>query len=58
METTAWAAGRIADGPQRSALAVDPQGRLWVGYFDRGLDIVEGTNHSMRATWKTITFSV
>ena len=27
-----------------SALAVDPQGRLWVGYFDRGLDIVEGTN--------------
>ncbi len=23
-----------------SALAVDPSGRLWVGYFDRGLDIV------------------
>jgi len=23
-----------------SALAVDPTGRLWVGYFDRGLDIV------------------
>ena len=23
-----------------SALAVDPAGRLWVGYFDRGLDIV------------------
>jgi ligand-binding sensor domain-containing protein len=24
-----------------SALAVDPAGRLWVGYFDRGLDIIE-----------------
>jgi ligand-binding sensor domain-containing protein len=24
-----------------SALAVDPDGRLWVGYFDRGLDIVD-----------------
>lgn len=23
-----------------SALAFDPQGRLWVGYFDRGLDIL------------------
>src|SRR5439155_3445078 len=22
-----------------SALAVDPSGRLWVGYFDRGLDL-------------------
>jgi ligand-binding sensor domain-containing protein len=26
-----------------SALGVDAAGRLWVGYFDRGLDIVEGT---------------
>ncbi len=26
-----------------SALALDPAGRLWVGYFDRGLDIVDGT---------------
>ena len=25
-----------------SALAIDPAGRLWVGYFDRGLDIVNG----------------
>ena len=25
-----------------SALAFDPAGRLWVGYFDRGLDIVNG----------------
>ncbi|MGH9492429.1 MAG: ligand-binding sensor domain-containing protein [Terriglobales bacterium] len=24
-----------------SALAVDPAGRLWVGYFDRGLDILD-----------------
>ena len=24
-----------------SALAVDPMGRLWVGYFDRGLDILD-----------------
>jgi hypothetical protein len=23
-----------------SALAFDAEGRLWVGYFDRGLDIV------------------
>ncbi len=30
-----------------SALAVDPTGRLWVGYFDRGLDIVSpGHRHS------------
>ena len=25
-----------------SALAVDSAGRLWVGYFDRGLDILDG----------------
>lgn len=30
----------LADG-NVSALAFDPAGRLWVGYFDRGLDIVE-----------------
>ena len=27
-----------------SALATDPNGRLWVGYFDRGLDIVSSDN--------------
>jgi ligand-binding sensor domain-containing protein len=31
-----------------SALAVDPAGRLWVGYFDRGLDIVESPNQPVR----------
>jgi ligand-binding sensor domain-containing protein len=27
-----------------SALAADPGGRLWVGYFDRGLDLLESDN--------------
>jgi ligand-binding sensor domain-containing protein len=31
-----------------SALAVDAGGRLWVGYFDRGLDIVEGSGPHAR----------
>jgi len=31
-----------------SALAVDGAGRLWVGYFDRGLDIVEGPSPHAR----------
>ncbi|HEX9200006.1 MAG TPA: hypothetical protein VF865_10640 [Acidobacteriaceae bacterium] len=31
-----------------SALGVDATGRLWVGYFDRGLDIVEGTGQHAR----------
>ena len=31
-----------------SALAVDATGRLWVGYFDRGLDIVEGSRPHAR----------
>ncbi len=34
--------GLLTDG-NVSALAMDAAGRLWVGYFDRGLDIV-GTN--------------
>jgi len=32
--------GTLTDG-NVSALAVDQAGRVWVGYFDRGLDIVE-----------------
>jgi ligand-binding sensor domain-containing protein len=32
-------AGRLTDR-NISALSLDPAGRLWVGYFDRGLDIV------------------
>ena len=32
-------AGQLTDR-NISALAIDPAGRLWVGYFDRGLDIV------------------
>jgi len=31
-----------------SALAVDDAGRLWVGYFDRGLDIVEPASQHAR----------
>jgi ligand-binding sensor domain-containing protein len=27
-----------------SAIATDPAGRLWVGYFDHGLDIVDGSS--------------
>jgi len=32
--------GLLADG-NISALSVDPAGKLWVGYFDRGLDLVD-----------------
>ncbi len=39
--------GLLTDG-NVSALAVDGAGRLWVGYFDRGLDIVEGTSEHAR----------
>jgi ligand-binding sensor domain-containing protein len=31
-----------------SALAVEPSGRLWVGYFDRGLDIVSADGRTAR----------
>ena len=31
-----------------SALAMDKSGRLWVGYFDRGLDIVEAEGQKTR----------
>ncbi|MFL6299332.1 MAG: hypothetical protein ACJ71N_01845 [Terriglobales bacterium] len=32
--------GVLADG-NISALSVDPAGKLWVGYFDRGLDVLD-----------------
>ena len=31
-----------------SALAADPSGRLWVGYFDRGLDLLASDNSRAR----------
>jgi ligand-binding sensor domain-containing protein len=34
--------GQLTDG-NVSALALDRQGRLWVGYFDRGLDLLDAT---------------
>jgi len=33
--------GAVLSDRNISALAADNQGRLWVGYFDRGLDVVE-----------------
>ena len=46
-QTLAWKrvlgaeSGTLADR-NVSALAVDRAGRLWIGYFDRGLDVMEG----------------
>jgi ligand-binding sensor domain-containing protein len=34
-------AGALLSDRNISALSVDPSGQLWVGYFDRGLDIVD-----------------
>lgn len=31
-----------------SALSVDERGRLWVGYFDRGIDVIEADLHSAK----------
>lgn len=33
--------GAVLSDRNISALAADSQGRLWVGYFDRGLDLIE-----------------
>ena len=33
--------GKLADG-NIAALSLDRSGRLWVGYFDRGLDVMDG----------------
>jgi ligand-binding sensor domain-containing protein len=35
--------GAVLSDRNIAALAQDSAGRLWVGYFDRGLDIVDGT---------------
>jgi hypothetical protein len=40
--------GLLADG-NISALAVDGSHRLWVGYFNRGLDLVEANGSAQRA---------
>ena len=48
-------AGRLTDR-NISALALDTAGRLWVGYFDRGLDILDAQGERAR-TSKTITSS-
>ena len=41
-------AGGLLTDRNVSALGVDATGRLWVGYFDRGLDIVEGAGPHAR----------
>jgi len=41
-------AGGLLTDRNISALGVDAAGRLWVGYFDRGLDIVEGASPHAR----------
>jgi ligand-binding sensor domain-containing protein len=40
-EVTGAEPGKLADR-NVSALAFDSAGRLWVGYFDRGLDVLDG----------------
>ena len=44
LETKEAAQDALTDG-NISALAFGPDGRLWVGYFDRGLDILSGEGH-------------
>ena len=41
-------AGGVLTDRNVSALAMDKSGRLWVGYFDRGLDIVEANGQKTR----------
>lgn len=40
------AAGAVLSDRNISALAQDDEGRLWVGYFDRGLDILHAGGHA------------
>ena len=40
------AAGAVLSDRNVSALAEDREGRLWVGYFDRGLDIIDSAGRA------------
>jgi ligand-binding sensor domain-containing protein len=42
-ETLTRASGALLTDRNISALAEDTHGRLWIGYFDRGLDVLDGT---------------
>jgi ligand-binding sensor domain-containing protein len=50
--------GAVLTDGNISALAVDAAGRLWVGYFDRGLDIVEPDGASSRHIENDYVFCV
>lgn len=39
-EPLAGAGDRIISAAHITSLALDPQGRLWVGYFDKGVDVL------------------
>lgn len=57
--TAAWkrvlepGTGLLSDG-NISAVAADSSGRLWVGYFDHGLDIVENPEQASRSRTRHI----
>jgi ligand-binding sensor domain-containing protein len=45
--------GLLSDG-DISALAADSRGRLWIGYFDHGLDIVENIDQEQKRSTRHI----